>query len=97
MPGVQDNVKLGVRRGKFCLPGEVLRDIIFEPVMQEILSLVAGQIRSTKSAVKAILLVGGFGQSGYLWTKIQDAHKGIEVMQSPNGYGFPLEFRTLLT
>ncbi len=44
------------------------------------------QIKSTKSTVKAVLLVGGFGQSAYLRDRIREAVGNIEVMQSPNGY-----------
>lgn len=44
------------------------------------------QIKSTKSTVKAVLLVGGFGQSAYLRDRIRAAVSNIEVMQSPNGY-----------
>jgi len=44
-----------------------------------------GQINATKSPVKAVLLVGGFGQSGYLRDCIRAAVGNVEVMQSPNG------------
>lgn len=43
------------------------------------------QISATKNPVKAVLLVGGFGQSAYLRERIRSAVGGIEVMQSPNG------------
>ena len=53
--------------------------------------LVMGQLKASKKDVKAILLVGGFGQSAYLRGSI---HKEVmsalsaktEVIQSPNQY-----------
>ena len=46
-----------------------------------------GQIAATKDPVKAILLVGGFGQNTFLRDQVRQTvgPKGIEVMQSPNG------------
>ena len=35
---------------------------IFEPVVQEVVSLVRGQIAATNKKVNAVLMVGGFGQ-----------------------------------
>jgi len=55
--------------------------------MQEVVNLVLGQIKATKTAVRAVLLVGGFGQSAYLRDCIRAAVGDVEVMQSPNGYG----------
>ncbi|KAL8673655.1 MAG: hypothetical protein Q9168_001910 [Polycauliona sp. 1 TL-2023] len=76
---------------EYQIPGSDVK-AIFEPVIQEILDLVNGQINVTKAQVKAVLLVGGFGQSVYLRDSIRQAvtGQGIEVMQSPNGlwYGF---------
>jgi len=86
VPGMKDNAKHGIRRGKMRLTGAELRTI-FEPVVKEILDLVKGQIKATNSVVKAVLMVGGFGQNAYLRERIREAIKGenIEVMQSPNG------------
>ena len=76
----------GVRHGRFRL---VREDVlaIFEPVVKEIISLIDGQIAATKADVKAVLLVGGFGQSTFLRDSVRQAvgPKRIEVMQSPNG------------
>lgn len=61
---------------------------IFDPVVDEVLKLVMGQINASKNPIKAVLMVGGFGQNAYLRDCIRQfvASKGIEVMQSPNGY-----------
>lgn len=86
MPGLRDNATYGVRRGRLRLTGLDLSRI-FEPVVEEVISLVKGQIAATKADVKAVLIVGGFGQNVFLRDSIRSAvaDQGIEVMQSPNG------------
>ena len=86
VPGMKDNPNYGIRRGKMRMTGADIRTI-FEPVVREILGLVKGQIKATKTTVKAVLMVGGFGQNAYLRERIREEIKGdnIEVMQSPNG------------
>jgi hypothetical protein len=60
---------------------------IFEPVVQEIVTLVKGQIASTGKKVRAVLMVGGFGQNAYLRDTIRASiDRKIEVMQPPNGW-----------
>lgn len=87
MPGLRDNPAYGVRRGRLCLTGSDVSKI-FEPVVKEVISLVKGQIAATRAEVKAVLMVGGFGQSVFLRDSIRSAvaDQGIEVMQSPNGF-----------
>lgn len=60
VPGLMDNAKQGVQRGKFIINGDEIAQI-FKPVLKEIIKLVRGQIAATSRDVKAILLVGGFG------------------------------------
>lgn len=87
MPGLRDSATRGIRRGRLRLTGSDV-GAIFEPVISEILELVDGQIKATEEPVKAVLMVGGFGQSTYLRDRLRQmvASRGIEVMQSPNGY-----------
>ncbi|MCJ1259426.1 hypothetical protein MMC24_007263 [Lignoscripta atroalba] len=87
VPGVRDNARLGVRRGRLRLTGADVKTI-FEPVVQEVITLVTGQISATQNSVKAVLLVGGFGQCAYLRDCIRHAvgTANVEVMQSPNGW-----------
>ena len=60
---------------------------IFDPVVNEVVSLVRSQIKATEQKVKAVLLVGGFGQNTYLMNKIvASISRDIKVMRSPNGY-----------
>lgn len=54
--------------------------------MTEIIDLVKGQIKSTDSKPKAVLLVGGFGQNNYLKQRLRSSLKGVEVLQPPNAW-----------
>ncbi|KAL8979548.1 MAG: hypothetical protein Q9205_005146 [Flavoplaca limonia] len=87
VPGLRDNAAYGVRRGRLRLTGSDVSKI-FAPVVAEVIALVKGQIRATEAEVKAVLMVGGFGQSVFLRDSIRSAvaSHGIEVMQSPNGF-----------
>ena len=84
MPGLVDNAQQGVRRGKFSLGGpEIVQ--IFSPVLDEVIALVNGQITSTKREVKAVLLVGGFGESAYLRESLREAvGSKVEILVPPN-------------
>lgn len=60
---------------------------IFDPVVDEVVALVRGQIAATNKKVKAVLMVGGFGQNAYLRETVRAAiDSNIEVMQPPNGW-----------
>lgn len=84
MPGFVDNANQGVKRGKFSLSGpEIVQ--MFSPVLDEVIALVKGQILSTKREVKAVLLVGGFGESAYLRKNLRKAvGSKIEILVPPN-------------
>lgn len=90
VPGLADNAALGIKRNKMTLAGTEVR-LIFEPVLNEVTKLVMGQLKATNKDVKAVLLVGGFGQSAYLRDSIRKEVKSAfsaktEVMQPPNGF-----------
>ena len=84
MPGLVDDTNQGVRRGKFSLTGtEIVQ--IFSPVLNEVVALVKNQISSTEREVKAVLLVGGFGESAYLRASLRKAvGSRIEILVPPN-------------
>lgn len=85
VPGLADNPSLGLRRGKFTIkPAEM--HAIFEPIIPKIIGLVQGQIRDSGKNIRAILLVGGFGQNNYLKEHIRSAVGTIEVLQPPNAW-----------
>ena len=86
MSGLKDDPEQGVRRGKFKMSGAQVK-AIFDPVVDEVVALVRGQITATQKKVKAVLLVGGFGQNAYLRETIRASiDPNIEVMQPPNGW-----------
>ena len=86
VPGLADDAATGVRRGKFKITGAQVKSI-FDPVVDEVVTLIRGQIAATQKKVKAVLLVGGFGQNAYLRETIRASiDPNIEVMQPPNGW-----------
>jgi hypothetical protein len=48
-------------------PLEIITNI-FDPVIDKVLSLVDSQFKNVDETLDAIFLVGGFGQSAYLFT-----------------------------
>lgn len=84
---MQNNESLGVRRGRFTMNQEEMRSKIFEPIVRDVIGLVKDQIALARNTVSAVLLVGGFGQSKYLKTRIQAAiSSSIQVLQPANGW-----------
>ncbi len=85
VPGLRDDPKQRIKRGKMAVPGEDIAKI-FLPVIQEIVKLVEGQIAATERPTKAVLLVGGFGQSSYLRDSLRTmlSHK-VDIMQPAHG------------
>ncbi|KAK4937981.1 hypothetical protein LTR10_021470 [Elasticomyces elasticus] len=85
VPGLADDPAKGVRRQKLTIKGTVLKDL-FKPVMTAITILIKGQLQQCKDA-KAVILVGGFGQSPYLRKCIGKVIGGnIEIMQPAYGW-----------
>ena len=82
---MQDNQELCIRRNKMTMAGTEVK-AIFDPVVKAVLNLVTDQIKAAKRHVKAVILVGGFGQNAYLRDAIREEVKssGVEVLQSPN-------------
>lgn len=69
------------------MPQEEMKTKIFEPIMKDIIGLVKEQISMAGDDVTAVVLVGGFGQSRYLKSKIRDAiAAGTQVVQPENGW-----------
>jgi serine/threonine-protein kinase ATR len=60
---------------------------IFEPIMKDVICLIKEQISLVGGDVAAVILVGGFGQSRYLKSRVRDAiAAGTEVLQPENGW-----------
>lgn len=62
VPGLSDNEEMGIKRGRLQVTGDQMVGY-FMPVLEEIYTLVKGQIRNSSKKVKAIFLVG------VVWTK----------------------------
>ncbi|KAL2869219.1 Hsp70 family protein [Aspergillus lucknowensis] len=87
VPGLANNAQLGVRRGKVTIAPEEMHTI-FEPVILKVIRYVQDQIAACESevSIKAVLLVGGFGQNSYLKERMREALKSVEVLQPPNAW-----------
>lgn len=72
-PGLPDDEEAGLDSGFLIMCAEQVKSI-FEPVIQQVVGLVEGQmhaIRSKGGLVSGIILVGGFGQSNYLYNRLK--------------------------
>jgi hypothetical protein len=60
---------------------------IVEPILKDILGLIKDQVHLAGRGMAAVLLVGGFGQSNYLKTRVQESvGSSISVLQPENGW-----------
>ena len=82
IPGISTIPSAGVREGFFEVSREEMKSL-FDPVVSKVLELIQEQIDTQQGKVKFILLVGGFGESEYLYLRIQDwaAPQNIQVLQ----------------
>ncbi|KAI9682681.1 MAG: hypothetical protein M1829_006668 [Trizodia sp. TS-e1964] len=72
-PGLADDEEAGLESGFLVMNASQIKDI-FEPVIKEVCDLVEGQvegIRRKDGVVSGIVLVGGFGQSNYLYNRLK--------------------------
>ncbi|KAH7015618.1 hypothetical protein EDB80DRAFT_566159 [Ilyonectria destructans] len=72
-PGLPDDEDAGLDSGFLVMSAEQIKDI-FEPVVKEVCDLVQGQVSSLRAKggiVSGIVLVGGFGQSNYLYRRLK--------------------------
>lgn len=73
-PGLPDDEEAGLESGFMVLTAEEVKTI-FDPVINEVIDLVEGQVEAVRSkggSVSGIILVGGFGQSNYLYTRVKE-------------------------
>ncbi|RAL16833.1 Hsp70 family protein [Aspergillus homomorphus CBS 101889] len=86
VPGAHDDSSVPIEDGFFQLTSEDVTSIL-EPIIKDVESLVAEQmegIRKKELPAKAIILVGGFGASEFLFRRLQEANPTVTVMQPPN-------------
>ncbi len=72
-PGLPDDEEAGLDSGFLIMTAEQVKEI-FEPVVREVCQLVEGQVEGVRrkgGIVSGIVLVGGFGQSNYLYNRLK--------------------------
>ena len=72
-PGLPDDEETGLDSGFMVMTAEQIKEI-FAPVIKEVTDLVQGQVdglRAKGEIVSGIVLVGGFGQSDYLYRHLK--------------------------
>lgn len=72
-PGLPDDEEVGLDSGFLVMTAQQVKEI-FEPVVKEVCDLVSGQVETLRSKgeiVSGIVLVGGFGQSDYLYRRLK--------------------------
>ncbi|KAG9681990.1 actin-like ATPase domain-containing protein, partial [Aureobasidium melanogenum] len=72
-PGLPDDEEAGIDSGFMVMSSQQVK-AIFDPVIDEVLKLLDGQvdaIRNKGDTVSGIILVGGFGQSDHLYNRLK--------------------------
>lgn len=86
VPGIADDENAGVHRGRLRVTGSEMSDL-FLPVLNEVRDLVQDQVETSAKKVKAVFLVGEFGQSPYLRNYLRDQiSPEIEVIPVVDGW-----------
>ncbi|KAI9006605.1 hypothetical protein CLU79DRAFT_779906 [Phycomyces nitens] len=81
----QDETLFGIDQGSFQITAEDLCNNVFNPVIQDISSLIQSQLNQTNNKLDAIFLVGGFGQSRYLSQCIRKTFGNrVPIIASPH-------------
>jgi hypothetical protein len=84
-PGLPDDEEAGVDSGFMVLEAEQVKQI-FEPVIDEVVKLLEGQvegIRAKGDTVSGIILVGGFGQSNHLYNRLKRHFNSLAALPPP--------------
>ncbi|KAF8950495.1 Heat shock 70 kDa protein 12A, partial [Entomortierella lignicola] len=73
VPGRADltDYDIGLEDGTLTITAEEMRREVFDPVINDVLRLIQHQLQQTNNQCHAIFLVGGFGSSGYLHTRVK--------------------------
>ncbi|CAE6465095.1 unnamed protein product [Rhizoctonia solani] len=79
-----DDPAVGLINGELTIPGALLRTEVFDPVITEVLQLIEEQIAKCNQPIHALLLVGGFSGSEYLFKRVdQQFGSRISVIARP--------------
>ncbi|KAF4494809.1 uvsb pi-3 kinase [Fusarium agapanthi] len=78
---------LGLRRNRYAMTQDDMKTKIFEPIMKDVVCLIKEQIKMAGDGVAAVIMVGGFGQSRYLKSRVRDAISSrTDVLQPESGW-----------
>ncbi|KAF9366694.1 MAG: hypothetical protein J3Q66DRAFT_322754 [Benniella sp.] len=72
---LEDPEAVGIDDGYLVLTAAELKENVFEPVVKDVLSLIQEQLTQAKDCA-AIFLVGGFGSSNYLYSRVKTQFGG---------------------
>ncbi|GAA6022340.1 hypothetical protein JCM10207_003291 [Rhodosporidiobolus poonsookiae] len=65
---------VGLEFGELAIPGKVLKTEVFDPIIEQVLDHLSAQIAKIgHTPLDAIILVGGFAASEYLYTRVRQA------------------------
>jgi hypothetical protein len=67
-----DDPRIGLINGELSIRGSHLRREVFDPVVNQALELIEDQMRKVNQRIDALLLVGGFSGSGYLFRRVEE-------------------------
>ncbi|CAO3633945.1 unnamed protein product [Cunninghamella blakesleeana] len=84
--GLINDTTIGVDNGCLHLPVNELLLYIFDPIVNQVLDLIEHQLQQSP-ILEALFLVGGFGQSNYLFRRIEEkfAHRVGMIGVPPRG------------
>ncbi|KAF9511532.1 hypothetical protein BS47DRAFT_1330881 [Hydnum rufescens UP504] len=83
-PEDPDDPFVGLINGELKIPGSLLRREVFDPVVEKVLKLIEEQIRRAGQRIDALLLVGGFSGSEYLFKRVDETFRSrIKVIARP--------------
>ncbi|KAK1835325.1 hypothetical protein QBC39DRAFT_274984 [Podospora conica] len=87
---IEDDEDEGLQANCWSIKGTDLKTI-FDPLVTDILRLIDDQIRTSnqkrgKGAIEGIFLVGGFGSSQYLKSRIEKRFPGTQVIQPTDAW-----------
>jgi len=76
---------IGLMNGDLVIPGNLLRREVFEPVISQVLTLIEAQAAKVTQPIDALLMVGGFSGSEYLFKKVDERFGSrIKVIARPS-------------
>jgi hypothetical protein len=67
----QDDPSVGLINGELAIPGNLLRQEVFDPVIDQVLQLIEDQERRVNQRIDALLMVGGFSGSEYMLKRVE--------------------------